>query len=175
MQAKMEAALGEFRRGQGDPLYGSVLKEALTLEKSLVALPGVKNKPAWLATCDEKWKLSTPFISWSPGQRIKGTAAFLKALQTLPNVTDVASSDTRQVTAILPTGLSLTVTLAQPTHHDFHLLQATGSTGHLETFARTIQLKVYLRGTMCPQTRGRIERGGHLSRSWTPVSACSIA
>lgn len=131
MQAKMEAALGEFRRGQGYRLYGSVLKEALTLEKNLSALPGVK-RVSMAGDLRRKMEVINTLhfvVTWPKDQ---GTAAFLKALQTLPNVTDVASSDTRQVTAISPTGLSLTVTLAQPTDHDFHLLQATGSTGHLE-------------------------------------------
>jgi hypothetical protein len=42
MQAKIQAALGEFRRGQGYRLYASVLEEALTLERNLAALRGVK-------------------------------------------------------------------------------------------------------------------------------------
>lgn len=131
MQAKIQAALGEFHRGQGYRLYASVLEEALTLEQNLAALRGVK-RVSLTGALRRKMEVINEINFVVTLQKGQGTAAFLKALKTIPNVTDATISHGGQLTAISPTGLPLTVIPAQPTDHDFHLLQSTGSVEHLE-------------------------------------------
>lgn len=131
MQAKIQAALGEFRRRQGYRLYASVLEEALTLEQNLAALRGVK-RVSLTGALRRKMEVINEINFVVTLQKGQGTAAFLKALKAILNVTDAAISHGGQLMAIWPTGLPLTVILAQPTDHDFHLLQATGSVEHLE-------------------------------------------
>lgn len=50
----------------------------------------------------------------------------------IPNVTDVRAGDSGVLAATSPTGVPITVTLAPPDSYGFHVLQATGSSEHLE-------------------------------------------
>ena len=130
LQAKMQTALGEFRRGQGYRLYASVLEEALMLEKNLAAIRGV-TRVAMSGTLRRKMEVINAFhfvVTWSEDQ---GTAAFLKAFKAIPNITDVTMIEPRQMTAMSPTGMPITITLARSTDQNFHLLRATGSDEHL--------------------------------------------
>ena len=131
IQAKIQTALGEFRRGQGYRLYASVLEEALRLEQDLAAIPGAK-RVSMAGALRRKMEVTNALefvITWPDAQ---GTDAFLKGLSRIRNVTDALVTGTRQVTAISPTGLPITITLSQPTDHDYHLLRVTGSDEHLE-------------------------------------------
>ena len=140
IQAKIQAALGEFRRGQGYRLYASVLQEALTLEKHLAALRGV-TRVTMAGAMRRKMEVINALTFVVTLSEDQGTTAFLKALKTIPNITDAVCRHTRQVTAISPTGLPLTITLARQPDHDFHLLQATGSIEHLEQLLRRFAIK----------------------------------
>ena len=140
IQAKIQAALGEFRRGQGYRLYASVLEEALTVEKNLAALRGVK-RVTMAGALRRKMEVINALNFVVTLSEDQGTAAFLKALKTIPNVTDAVFRHTRQIAAESPTGLPLTLTLARQTDHDFHLLLATGSVEHLEQLLRTFAVK----------------------------------
>ena len=143
IQAKIEAALGEFRRGQGYRLYASVLQEAVTLEQNLAALRGVTRvtMAGAMRRKIEVINALTFVVTLSEDQEATG---FLKALKPIPNITDAVCRHTRQVTAISPTGLPLTITLARQPDHDFHLLQATGSIEHLEQLRRRFAIKTRL-------------------------------
>ena len=136
LQSRIERALGEFRRGQGCRLYAGVLGEASILQKGLAAIPGV-TQVATAGMLRRKMEVIDAFhfvVAWPDAE---GTAAFLAGLSTIPNVTDAAALDARQVTALSPTGLPVKLTLSRPDDHDFHLLLATGSEEHLaELFAR---------------------------------------
>jgi DNA polymerase (family X) len=131
IQSKIQAALGEFRRGQGYRLYADVLNEAVLLEKHLAALHGA-SRVTIAGALRRKMEVINAFhfiVTWPDKQ---DTSVFLNALRTIPNVTDAVISQPRQVTAISPTGLPVIMTLARPSDHDCHLLQATGSAEHLE-------------------------------------------
>jgi DNA polymerase (family X) len=139
IQAKIQTALGEFRRGQGYRLYANVLEEALMLEKRLSAIRGV-NRVTTAGTLRRKMEVINAFhfvVTWAEHQ---GTASFLKALKALPNITDVAIIH-RRITAMSPTGLPVTITLAGSTDHDFHLLRSTGSDEHLMQLLRGFKAK----------------------------------
>jgi DNA polymerase (family X) len=131
LQAKIERALGEFRRGQGYRLYASVLDEALMLQQHLTAVCGVERVTLGGAL-RRKLEVINRFdfvINWPEDER---PAAFLERLNHIPNVSDAAVDNNRRARAISPTGLPIAITLARPADHDFHLLQATGSEEHLE-------------------------------------------
>src|SRR5689334_9420615 len=98
IQAKIQAALGEFRRGQGYRLYASVLEEALTVEKNLAALRGVK-RVTMAGALRRKMEVINALNFVVTLSEDQGTAAFLKALKTIPNVTDAVFRHTRQITA----------------------------------------------------------------------------
>lgn len=130
LQAKIERALGEFRRGQGYRLYASALEEASMLERSLAVIPGVTNVTA-AGMLRRKPEVINAFdfvIAWPGPQRASG---FLARLSAIPNITGAAQADARHVTAISPTGFPVRITLSPPDDHDFHLLLATGSEEHL--------------------------------------------
>jgi DNA polymerase (family X) len=127
LQAKIERALGEFRRGQGYRLYASALGEAVLLERSLAVIPGVTKVTA-AGMLRRKLEVINAFdfvVAWS------GASGFLARLSAIPNVTRAAQPDARHLTALSPTGLPVTITLSPPEDHDFHLLLATGSEEHL--------------------------------------------
>jgi DNA polymerase (family X) len=131
LQAKIQTALGEFRRGEGYRLYATVLDEASMLEKHLVATPGVE-RVTLAGALRRKMEVINAFnvvVTWPADQE---TSAFIQALHAIPNVTNAVASRTRQVSAISPTGLPIIVTLARSDDHDFHLLRSTGSVDHLE-------------------------------------------
>jgi len=131
LQAKIERALGEFRRGEGYRLYANVLEEASSLEKNLAAIHGVK-RVSTAGALRRKMEVINAFhfvVTWPEEQ---DATAFLKGLRTISNVTEAAISDARRVTAISPTGLPITIVLARPSDHDFHLLLETGSDEHLD-------------------------------------------
>ena len=131
LQAKLQSALGEFRRGQGYRLFASVLEEASMVEHYLGAIRGVQ-QVSMAGALRRKMEVINALhfvIAWPEDRE---TAAFMKALPTIPNVTDASIIDEKRVTAISPTGLPLTLVLAQPSDHDFHLLLETGSHEHLE-------------------------------------------
>ncbi|HEU4502025.1 MAG TPA: DNA polymerase/3'-5' exonuclease PolX [Nitrospira sp.] len=131
IQAKIQAALGEFQRGQGYELYANVLAEASKLEKDLKTLEGVETV-AIAGALRRKMEVINAFhfvISWPTGRQ---SAEFITGLKAIPNVSTVVSAESRFVTATSPTGLPIRITLAASADQHFHLLQATGSEEHLE-------------------------------------------
>jgi len=131
IQAKIERALGEFRRGQGYRLYAGVLDEALLLEQQFRAVRGVA-QVSIAGAVRRKLEVINGFdfvVTCANHERVAG---FLDGIRKIPNVTDAAMSDAMHVTAVSPTGLPIAITLARSTDHAFHLLQATGSDEHLE-------------------------------------------
>ena len=139
-QAKIERAIGEFRRGEGYQLYANVLDEASSLEEHLAAVRGVK-RVSTAGALRRKMEVINAFhfvVTWPEDQE---AAAFLKGLRTISNVTDGVVRDARHVTAVSPTGLSMTITLARPSDHDFLLLLDTGSEEHLGELLRRFAAK----------------------------------
>ncbi|HEU4682873.1 MAG TPA: PHP domain-containing protein [Nitrospira sp.] len=131
VQARIQTALGEFRRGQGYRLYADVVEEASMVETNLRALRGVQ-QAAIAGDLRRKMEVVNAFrfvVTWPKDQR---PARFLMALGTIPNLTDAAFTDARRVTAVSPTGVPITIVLTQPGDHDLHLLRETGSDQHLE-------------------------------------------
>ena len=131
VQAKIQAALGEFQRGQGYRLYANVVAEASKLEKDMKRLDGVE-RVRIAGALRRKMEVINAFhfvVTWPKGRK---SAQFITGLQAIPNVSDVASAESTLVTATSPTGLPIRITLAASTEQDFHLLQATGSEEHLE-------------------------------------------
>jgi DNA polymerase (family 10) len=141
MQEKIRTALGELRRGQGYRLYPTVLEEALQLEVSLAGIHRVQ-KVAMAGALRRKMEVINAFhfvITWPDDQDVAG---LLKGLRTIPNITDVEMiAARREATAVSPTGLPMTLTVARPTDQDFYLLQATGSSEHLEQLLRRFSAK----------------------------------
>jgi DNA polymerase (family X) len=130
IQAKIQTALGEFRRGQGYRLYASVVEEALMLEQNLAAIRGV-TRVSTAGALRRKMEVINALhfvVTWPEDQ---GTDVFIKALKAIPNITDIAIIHSRQTTAMSPTGLPITITLARSADHNFQLLRATGSEEHL--------------------------------------------
>jgi DNA polymerase (family 10) len=140
LQAKIERALGEFRRGQGYRLYAGVLEEADLLTQHLAAVRGVQ-KVNLAGALRRKLEVINGFdfvVTWPDDQR---PATFIEELNHIPNVTDAAIGHNGGVTAISPTGLPITIMLARSADHDFHLLQATGSEEHLEQVLKRFAAK----------------------------------
>jgi DNA polymerase (family X) len=130
-QARIERALGEFRRGQGYRLYASVVDEAAMMEKKLSALRGVTHVTA-AGALRRKMEAINGFhfvISCADG---RNEASFLERLRRIPNVSDAVMNDPREVRAVSPTGLPVRMSLAESSDHDYQLLLATGSDEHLE-------------------------------------------
>ena len=130
LQAKIERALGEFRRGQGYRLYASVLEEASMLEKNLAAIPSLTQLTT-AGAVRRKMEVINALDFVAAWPEAEGTAAFLERLRTIPNLTDATVVDARQVAALSPTGVPVTITLSGADDHDFQLLLATGSEEHL--------------------------------------------
>ncbi len=131
VQDRIERALGEFRRGQGYRLYASVEGEAAVVQTHLAAIRGVKNI-TMAGALRRKMEVINGFhfvITWADD---KDAAGFLGGPNTNTNITDAVMSYPREVRAVSPTGLPITIILATSTDHDYHLLQATGSDEHLE-------------------------------------------
>jgi DNA polymerase (family X) len=140
IQAKIERALGEFRRGQGYRLFANVLEEAGLLEQHLAALPGVERVTV-AGALRRKFEVINGFdfvMTWPNEQR---KSAFLEGLSRIPNVTHAVIGENGHVTALSPTGLPITITLARSSDHDFHLLRATGSDEHLEQVLERFAVK----------------------------------
>ena len=129
VQAKVQAALGEFQRGQGYRLYANVLEEAYSLEKGLTKIRGVGTVTV-AGDLRRKMEVINAYhfvIGWEENDM----ARFLDGLEATPNITGVLMTHKNTVSAISPTDLPLTITLAPRKHYDFYLLQATGSEEHL--------------------------------------------
>ena len=129
-QARLLAALGEHRRGQGHHLYANVLEEAIGLAKELTRIPGAIDAST-AGAIRRKLEVANElaFVVSRDGQ--SSAAVIAEHLHALPNVTDVAC-DGDNVTARSPKGLPVVIRATTPRHYGFELLQATGSVEHLE-------------------------------------------
>lgn len=130
VQARVLAALGEYRRGQGYRLYANVLDEAHSLEQAFAAISGVRKVTAAGALRRKMEVIGDyhfVFACEDPNQD-----RVIKGLEAVPNLTDVRAIDTHTLAATSPTGIPITMTLAPRDSYGFHLLLATGSSEHLE-------------------------------------------
>jgi DNA polymerase (family X) len=130
VQARVLAALGEYRRGQGYRLYADVLDEAGILERQFTAIKGVetvtiagalRRKMEVIAEYHFVFACEAP----NPNRVMKGLAA-------LPDLTDVRALDSNTLAATSPTGIPIIITLAPHDSYGFHMLHATGSSEHLD-------------------------------------------
>lgn len=131
IQAKIQAALGEFQRGQGYRLYANVLAEASKLEKDLKTLNGVERVHI-SGALRRKMEVINAFHFVITRAKSRKSAAFITGLKAIPNLSDVVSAESTIVTVTSPTGLPIRITLGAAPDQDFHLLQTTGSEEHLE-------------------------------------------
>jgi len=130
VQARMLAALGEYGRGQGYRLFANVLDEVGRLEQDFKAIRGVQHVTvagALRRTMEVIHDYSFVFACDDPKP-----ARMIKALETIPNLTDVRAIDSNILAATSPTGVPITMTLAPRDSYGFHVLHATGSSEHLE-------------------------------------------
>ena len=130
VQARLLAALGEYRRGEGYRLYANVLDEAGTLEQAFKAISGVRDVSV---AGDLRRKMEVirhyHFVFACDDPR---AGKIITALSAVPNLTAVQAVDSTTLTALSATGIPITVTLASRRSYGFRLLHATGSSGHLE-------------------------------------------
>lgn len=130
VQARLLTALGEYRRGQGYRLYANVLDEVGGLEGDFKAIRGVQTVTV-AGALRRKMEVIDEyhFVFTCDHPRLDRV---IKGLERIPNLTDVRATGSNTLAATSPTGLPITMIVAPPDSHGFHLLQATGSSEHLE-------------------------------------------
>jgi len=130
VQARLLAALGEYRRGQGYHLYANVLDEVSRLEQAFKAIRGV-HMVTVAGALRRKMEVIDDYHFVLKCDDPRG-ATVMKGLQAVPNLTDVRVIDTHTIAAVSPIGVAITITVTPPESYGFHVLHATGSPEHLE-------------------------------------------
>jgi DNA polymerase (family X) len=130
VQARILAALGEYRRGQGYRLYADVIEEADGLTQAFAAIPGLKHVTV-AGALRRKMEVINEYHYVFACHDPKADR-LVKELAAIPNVTDVRTIDSTTLAATSPSGLPMTMTLATCESYGWALLQATGSPEHLD-------------------------------------------
>ncbi len=130
VQARILAALGEYRRGQGYRLYANVLDEACSLEQAFAAINGVRKVSA-AGALRRKMEVIGDYHFVFACEDVQPDR-LVKALEATPNLTEVRATGSTTIAATSPTGIPITMTLAPRDSYGFQLLLATGSSEHLE-------------------------------------------
>ena len=130
VQARLQTALGEYRRGEGYRLYANVLDEAGQLERAFMTIRGIRSVHI-AGTLRRKLEVINDY-HFVVGCDDPTPDRIVSRLKEIPNLTEIRAIDASHIMATSPTGMPIMMTMAPRDAWGFHLLQATGSSEHLE-------------------------------------------
>jgi DNA polymerase (family 10) len=128
-QAKLEMALGEYRRGQGYRLYADVLEEGSRLTGDLRGIPRVQRLSV-AGALRRRMEVINEYRFVVSGANLS-LARLMQGVTALPTISDCRTID-KGLVATSAAGMPMTITLVPSEDHDMDLLLATGSDEHLE-------------------------------------------